>query len=139
MDLGIDSLDAQKFVQNLQEAFTDPFGVKVSGTIMFEHANVKELSKYLHAELQKLLDLQTPSAPPPAKAPKKFVMAPPGNNAFYRRHETIPYYNLRDVAKKMGANDVEARLWVAQRGVRNTVLTIEMIDAVYEEMAGECW
>ena len=48
MDLGVDSLDAVKFVQGLNERLS----LSLGGTVIFEQPNVRELAAYIHAELQ---------------------------------------------------------------------------------------
>ena len=47
MDLGIDSLDAQKLALNLNARL----GLVLSDTVIFEQPNVNELAQYIHEQL----------------------------------------------------------------------------------------
>jgi len=140
MELGVDSLDAPKFVERCNAAFA-PMGVTLRATAIFENACVRDLSQHVLDEL-KARGLDKPLAhvsQPKSNERGAFKLAPPGDDAFYKRNEVIPYWKLPEITKKMGANNEQARLWVAQRGCRKTVLTIEMLDAVMNEMESECW
>ena len=58
MDLGVDSLDAVKFVQSLNERL----GLSLGGTVIFEQPNVTELAAFIHSELQNVPSCSTARA-----------------------------------------------------------------------------
>ena len=142
MDLGIDSLDATKFVQNLNSTL----GLDLSNTIIFEEPNVKELAK----EVLRRLKARAPTEPkrpePKRPEPRKpepptpvgptsthwirsgQQMAPPTDDDFYMRGKTIPQWQMRDVAmKERGVPEELVSLWSAQREAK-AVITQKMVE-----------
>ena len=59
MDLGVDSLDAVKFVQSLNERF----GLSLVGTVIFEQPNVTELAAFIYSKLEDAPSRRPASAP----------------------------------------------------------------------------
>ena len=108
MDLGIDSLDATKFVQNLNSTL----GLDLSNTIIFEEPNVKELAKEVLRRLKARARAkrQSRNGPRGARTARRWTyehwirsgqqMAPPTDDDFYMRGKTIPQWQMRDVAMK---------------------------------------
>ena len=142
MDLGIDSLDAQKFVQNLNEALD----LKLSTTVIFTEPSVRELADSL------LPQLKDRAPPPPPTTPKAAAkggthweragcqMAPPHDDEFYMRGIKIAHYKMAEMAmKKRGVPADQVSLWCAQREARRAVITREMLQEAQRILDTECW
>lgn len=148
MELGLDSLDAGKFVSNLSVTFEPMCGIEISNTIMFEQPCVRDLANHLLTELKarNLIGDKAGAAAAPTKptSPRSttaghYELAPPSDDNFYKRHEVIPYWMLDDTARKLGVPEELVRVWVVQRQSRTTVVTMDMILAAREEMESECF
>ena len=63
MDLGLDSLDAVRLAQNLN-ARLEP-ALKLGSTVIFEHASIMELARFIHGQIQPML----PGGASPEDAP----------------------------------------------------------------------
>ena len=135
MDLGLDSLDAPKFVQNLNSAL----GLELQNTVIFEEPCVRDLS-------EKILKTLQARGPPPPKAQAQThwekagcKMAPPSDDDFYLRSSIIPYYQMKEVATKMrGIPEEYVGWWSAQRQAK-AVITQEMMEETRRFGETECF